>query len=301
MVEYSYDPWGNILAVTGSLASTLGADNPFRYRSYYYDTESCFYYLNSRYYDAKVCRWISPEPNVNIGGFDSNAGFLGYNSYVYCANNPICCADYNGKSLIALILIGIGIGVAVGGTVGGVAAYNSAKESGEAGSDLFWSTAAGVGKGAVIGGTVCGFMGASMGIGATFGFGSTAFMVSVTTTTNVCIKTSEVAILQSRKSSLDGLSFWQTSNNTFDAMFTNLPYTAAFPFATTPISLGGGIFIENIKKQPLFFIGANEYLRKEKSSFSYYLSPFLSLYDAIFSASCPNPRQRAAERGYTLK
>ena len=301
VVEYSYDPWGNILAVTGSLASTLGADNPFRYRSYYYDTESCFYYLNSRYYDAKVCRWISPEPNVNIGGFDSNAGFLGYNSYVYCANNPICCADYNGKSLIALILIGIGIGVAVGGTVGGVAAYNSAKESGEAGSDLFWSTAAGVGKGAVIGGTVCGFMGASMGIGATFGFGSTAFMVSVTTTTNVCIKTSEVAILQSRKSSLDGLSFWQTSNNTFDAMFTNLPYTAAFPFATTPISLGGGIFIENIKKQPLFFIGANEYLRKEKSSFSYYLSPFLSLYDAIFSASCPNPRQRAAERGYTLK
>ena len=53
VVEYSYDPWGNILAVTGSLASTLGADNPFRYRGYYYDTESCFYYLNSRYYDAR--------------------------------------------------------------------------------------------------------------------------------------------------------------------------------------------------------------------------------------------------------
>lgn len=59
VVEYSYDPWGNILAVTGSLASTLGADNPFRYRGYYYDTESCFYYLNSRYY---LCVKTVPKP-----------------------------------------------------------------------------------------------------------------------------------------------------------------------------------------------------------------------------------------------
>ena len=77
VVEYSYDPWGNILAVTGSLASTLGADNPFRYRGYYYDTESCFYYLNSRYYDAKVCRFVNADCIIS-------PGLTGTNLFAYC-------------------------------------------------------------------------------------------------------------------------------------------------------------------------------------------------------------------------
>ena len=44
VVEYTYDAWGNILSVTGSLASTVGQANPFRYRSYYYDTDFAFHY-----------------------------------------------------------------------------------------------------------------------------------------------------------------------------------------------------------------------------------------------------------------
>ena len=93
VVEYSYDPWGNILAVTGSLASTLGADNPFRYRSYYYDTESCFYYLNSRYYDAKVCRFVNADLVVaGVGG-----DLRGYNLYTYCFNNPVNRRDLSGN------------------------------------------------------------------------------------------------------------------------------------------------------------------------------------------------------------
>ena len=44
VVEYAYDAWGNILSVTGSLASTVGQANPFRYRSYYYDTDFAFHY-----------------------------------------------------------------------------------------------------------------------------------------------------------------------------------------------------------------------------------------------------------------
>ena len=59
VVEYKYDAWGNILSVTGSMASTLGAVNPFRYRGYYYDTESGFYYLQSRYYDPQVGRFLN--------------------------------------------------------------------------------------------------------------------------------------------------------------------------------------------------------------------------------------------------
>ena len=93
VVEYSYDPWGNILAVTGSLASTLGADNPFRYRGYYYDTESCFYYLNSRYYDAKVCRYLNADSAiVEVGG-----SVQGYNLFAYCFNNPVNMSDSSGQ------------------------------------------------------------------------------------------------------------------------------------------------------------------------------------------------------------
>ena len=93
VVEYSYNPWGNILAVTGSLASTLGADNPFRYRGYYYDTESCFYYLNSRYYDAKVCRFVNADLVVaGVGG-----DLRGYNLYTYCFNNPVNRRDLSGN------------------------------------------------------------------------------------------------------------------------------------------------------------------------------------------------------------
>jgi len=37
VVGYAYDAWGKPMGVTGSMASTLGQDNPFRYRGYYYD------------------------------------------------------------------------------------------------------------------------------------------------------------------------------------------------------------------------------------------------------------------------
>ena len=40
VVTYTYDAWGNPLATTGSLATTLGAQNPLRYRGYVYDSRS---------------------------------------------------------------------------------------------------------------------------------------------------------------------------------------------------------------------------------------------------------------------
>ena len=61
VVQYIYDSWGKILSITGSLANTVGAKNPIRYRGYYYDTESELYYLNSRYYDPETGRFISKE------------------------------------------------------------------------------------------------------------------------------------------------------------------------------------------------------------------------------------------------
>ena len=119
VVEYAYDAWGKVLSVTGTLANTIGALNPFRYRDYYYDTETGLYYVFSRYYDPEIGRWISPEPNVDYGEFDDGAGLLAYNVYAYCANNPIMFKDETGEGItLACVLICAGIGLIVG-AVGG--------------------------------------------------------------------------------------------------------------------------------------------------------------------------------------
>ena len=59
---YIYDTWGNPVSITGSMASTVGNINPFRYRSCYHDTESGLYYLNARYYNPEWGRFISIDP-----------------------------------------------------------------------------------------------------------------------------------------------------------------------------------------------------------------------------------------------
>ena len=91
VVEYTYDAWGKVLSVTGSQASTIGQYNPFRYRSYYYDVETGFYYLQSRYYDPTVGRFLNAD-----GIIGANGGIEGYNMFAYCSNNPVKFADYSG-------------------------------------------------------------------------------------------------------------------------------------------------------------------------------------------------------------
>ena len=301
VVEYSYNPWGNILAVTGSLASTLGADNPFRYRGYYYDTESCFYYLNSRYYDAKVCRWINPEPNVNFGGFDSKSGFLGYNCYVYCANNPICYADYNGEGIVVAIIVCIAIGGVIGASISGCAAYKAAEESGKADWDLFWATMEGAGKGFVVGGTVFGVSACTMGIGSVYGFTSMAFVASSTVAADITLRTGEVALLQSNKSSSEGLSLWQTTNNAFDAMYSNMPNIIIPHAVKDPLSFGLKYGYTNITQNYIFPLSVNEYAKLPGLKIFSAVSPFVSVVQTAISGCSMNPTKRARERGYTLK
>ena len=52
--EYIYSPWGEIISAEGDLAEV----NPLRYRGYYYDSETGFYYLQSRYYDPENHRFM---------------------------------------------------------------------------------------------------------------------------------------------------------------------------------------------------------------------------------------------------
>ena len=89
IAEYAYDAYGNILSAP---TSGVGSRNPYRYRGYYYDTETGFYYLQSRYYDPEVSRFINADEQ-----FDENAGFVGTNLFAYCANNPVMFVDSSGR------------------------------------------------------------------------------------------------------------------------------------------------------------------------------------------------------------
>ena len=79
---YEYDAWGNLLSQVGSEILNI---NPFRYRGYYYDAETGLYYLNSRYYDPEIGRFISPDSMDNLEPTYNN----GLNLYAYSYNKPV--------------------------------------------------------------------------------------------------------------------------------------------------------------------------------------------------------------------
>ena len=86
---YTYDAWGKLLTATGDLADI----NPLRYRGYFYDTETGLYYLQSRYYDPEVGRWINADNQIaGVGG-----DVMGYNMFTYCMNNPAEMSDSSGS------------------------------------------------------------------------------------------------------------------------------------------------------------------------------------------------------------
>ena len=87
VANYRYDPYGNILAATGDLAEL----NPLRYRGYYYDSDSHIYYLNSRYYDPAIGRFINADIYTSTG-----QGLIGNNMFAYCNNNPVIYKDAYG-------------------------------------------------------------------------------------------------------------------------------------------------------------------------------------------------------------
>ena len=87
VASYCYDAWGKILACDGALAEL----NPLRYRGYVYDQETGFYYLQSRYYDPAVARFLNADSYVSTGN-----SVIGNNMYAYCDNNPVNRSDPSG-------------------------------------------------------------------------------------------------------------------------------------------------------------------------------------------------------------
>ena len=109
VAAYDYDPYGKIISATGSMAEV----NPLRYRGYYYDTETGFYYLQSRYYDPEICRFVSADASDVI--LAAPYEFWDKNLFAYCDNDPIQRAD-NGGAFWHII---------VGAVVGAAAQYIS--------------------------------------------------------------------------------------------------------------------------------------------------------------------------------
>lgn len=89
VAQYSYDPYGNVITATGDLAAL----NPLTYRGYVYDRETTLYYLQSRYYDPELGRFINADALVSTG-----QGVLGNNMFAYCLNNPVVLADSSGTA-----------------------------------------------------------------------------------------------------------------------------------------------------------------------------------------------------------
>ena len=120
--SYDYDAWGNCTVYNNSDAA-IGDLNPLRYRGYYYDAETGFYYLQSRYYDFANCRFINADTFATT---DAN-GVLSANMFAYCENNPVMRTDETGndwQSLAVKMAIGtlaIAIGVGVTAATGGAA------------------------------------------------------------------------------------------------------------------------------------------------------------------------------------
>ena len=105
VASYSYDPYGQIQQTTGSMAQI----NPLRYRGYYYDSDTEFHYLQSRYYDAAICRFINADSYSSTG-----QGIIGYNMFAYCGNNPVSRNDKDGEfwNIIGGAIVGALVGVA---------------------------------------------------------------------------------------------------------------------------------------------------------------------------------------------
>ena len=93
-VEYKYDAWGRMLSKTGTMASTLGTLNPFRYRGYVYNEETGLYYLRSRYYNPEWARFLNADSSDTLD--ISTSPLVSTNVYAYCSNNPVGRSDEEG-------------------------------------------------------------------------------------------------------------------------------------------------------------------------------------------------------------
>ncbi len=180
VAQYDYDAWGYILAVKDGNGVDVSDNrahianiNPFRYRGYYYDTETGLYYLNSRYYDPETGRFINADSLEYLG---VNGDFVNYNLFVYCGNNSVMNKDPDGELFLTAIIIGTIAGVAIGF---GATVYADYADDGEVFNGSIEA------KGYIINTLVCGTIGAGVGIVAPYMPGIIASSVTISIPTSL--------------------------------------------------------------------------------------------------------------------
>jgi len=87
VATYMYNAFGEIWGAEGRMARI----NPLLYRGYFLCSSLGMYYLQSRYYDPWIGRFINADAFVSTG-----QGFLGFNMFAYCLNNPVMLTDHTG-------------------------------------------------------------------------------------------------------------------------------------------------------------------------------------------------------------
>lgn len=132
VVQYAYNAWGKPESIIGTLATTVGEHNPFRYKGYHFDSDTGMYYCHTRYYVPDWCRWLNADNIAYVSFVDLTQT----NLFVYCGNNPIIYCDANGtkkhkssmwKFWVSVgIVVGLSIAVALtGGTILAAAAVGA--------------------------------------------------------------------------------------------------------------------------------------------------------------------------------
>ena len=124
-----------------------------RYRGYYWDEETGFYYLQSRYYDPSLCRFISSDQYTLLPTLFQTPGQL--NLYAYCNNNPIMYTDEEGAGLFSALFLSAVVGAMVG-----MVSYTAAEIVSYALTGK-WNWSWGMFAGSIIGGAIGGMIGAS--------------------------------------------------------------------------------------------------------------------------------------------
>ncbi len=79
--KYSYSAFGECTITFDSTG--IGADNPFRFKGYYYDIESGMYYCHTRYFVPEWGRWLTAADPTNLD-FTHPTGI---NLFAFCNNS----------------------------------------------------------------------------------------------------------------------------------------------------------------------------------------------------------------------
>ena len=91
-VTYTYDAWGRLVGKDGTSSdyASIHEYNPLTYRGYIYDRETGFYYLQSRYYDPTIGRFLNADDTAFLG---ASGTLLGWNLFGYCENGVTSSSD----------------------------------------------------------------------------------------------------------------------------------------------------------------------------------------------------------------